>query len=767
MSRQPRRLSYAQGLGLFLITVVAVAAAPRAEDHGYAGSRSCAPCHATEVEAWIGSHHDLAMTEVSEQTVLGDFTDAELTAHGVTSRFFRRDGEWVVHTEGPDGVLHDYRIDYTFGWMPLQQYLIELDNGHIQVLGLAWDSRPAEQGGQRWFHLYPDEPAMGPTHPLHWTARDQTWNYQCADCHSTGVAKGYDPDDDSYRTIWAAIDVACEACHGPAGGHVAEAEAIAAGEIPRWSKNKGLALDLIDRDGGRWLVASETSLPRRSVPRTRHQEMEVCARCHSRRSQIHARPDPRAPFSDGYQLALLEPGLYHADGQIHDEVFVYGSFLQSRMYRAGVTCTDCHDPHSLALKGDGDAVCARCHPAQRYAVASHHHHEPDGPGANCINCHMPQRTYMVIDERADHSLRIPRPDLTLALGTPNACNDCHLERSPHWAQATLVDWYGSQIADRPHFANALHAGRSAKAQAPLELLALATDSTQPGIARATALQLLRDQPLPSQLTAMPALLEDADPLIRHAAVQWLETTGPEVRFRLGMPLLADPIRSVRLEAARILAPLLQYDLSAAQHRRLEAALDDYVAAQKVNAERPEAQLSIGLVELARGHERQARSAYQQALRLDPHFAPAYVNLADLYRKQGADAEAEKTLRAGLERIPEDADLLHSLGLLQVRTNRIDEALASLRRAAEQSPDNPHYAYVYALALQEQGKATQAATVLMDAYRAAPANRDILITLVNQYQRMGDLDTARRFARELTQHWPQDPQAIALAAELDL
>ncbi|NBC49052.1 MAG: tetratricopeptide repeat protein [Gammaproteobacteria bacterium] len=734
---------------------------------GFAGSERCTSCHAAEFELWRGSHHDLAMTRPTDETVLGDFDEAELTAHGVRSRFFRQGDDWFVRADGPDGALRDYRIAYTFGWQPLQQYLIAFPDGRLQALGLAWDSRPAAEGGQRWFHLYPDEPAMGPEHPLHWTSREQTWNYQCADCHSTGLEKGYDLERDAYATTWAEIDVACEACHGPASAHVAQATAAAAGDANAWTRDKGLAVALGETAEVRWLVDPETGLPRRSPPRTSHAETELCARCHSRRGQIHAEQVPGSPLGDRYQLALLDPGLYHADGQILDEVFVHGSFLQSRMYAAGVTCSDCHEPHSLSLKRDGDEVCAQCHPAARYASPEHHHHPTESDGASCIGCHMPQRDYMRIDARADHSLRIPRPDLSIKIGTPNACNTCHRDKTARWALDAVTEWYGTASSRRPHYGEALAAGRDQAVEARSVLVALAQDAAMPGIARATAIERLQPLLQPEQIAGLPALLTDADALVRQAALGWLDVTDAQLRYRLGMPLLEDPIRSVRLTAARVLAPLARYELPDSERLRLDAALDAYRDAQLVNAERPESHLNIGLAEMAQGKVAMARKAYRQALALDPTFAPAYTNLTDLFRALGSDAEAEATLRAGLAAVPEQAALTHSLGLLHIRQHRTQQALTALRRAATLAPENARYAYVYALALEAEGKLDEALKILAAAHLEAPADRDILVALMTISQDAGNRPAAMEFARRLKQRWPDDPQMEALIGELGL
>ena len=735
------------------------------ESPDYVGSQECAKCHEGEYARWHNSHHDLAMTEATDETMLGGFAGTVFTAHGVTSTFYRKNGGYFVRTDGPDGKLHDYRIKYTFGWVPLQQYLIEFPGGRLQCLGIAWDSRPAEQGGRRWFHLYPDE-KIDHKNRLHWTGRDQNWNYQCAECHSTDLQKHYNLETDSFKTTWAEIDVACEACHGPGARHVALAKGQSDGQTATRDSGTGLLVDLKDRGGGVWIIGSGNGVPsRRSVPRTNQTKIETCARCHSRRGQIHAEYSHGKNLGNTHRLSLLEEPLYHSDGQIKEEVYVYGSFIQSSMYRVGVTCTDCHDAHSLRLKAEGNLLCAQCHEAQRYDTVDHHRHPIGSAGATCIACHMPQQTYMVIDERADHSMRIPRPDLSLKLGTPNACNQCHQHKSIQWAVEATNKWYGNALSKRPHFGAALHAGRTGALGASQQLLALSVDLDQPGIARASAVDLLRGYAAPSHLLTVDGLLKDDDPLMRAAAARYLQLADPQTALRLGYPLLTDPIRAVRLAAVRSLARLLAYKLQNAQEQKLTRTLDAYRAAELVNAERAESHLNIGQVEAARGNLTAAQQACMIALRLDTAFVPGYINLADIRRSQGRDHEGERILRKGLQAAPDNADLHHALGLLLVRRAQHGDGLIELKRAASLAPEVARYAYVYAIALNSTGKATDALAVLEAARLAHPADRDILISLVTTNRDHGDPEAAEKYARLLTAHHPDDPQAHLMLQQL--
>jgi predicted CXXCH cytochrome family protein len=396
----------------------------------YAGRDACAGCHAKELTAWRGSDHDLAMQAADEKSVLGDFANAKFTYAGTTSTFSRRDGKFHVNTDGPDGKLADYEIKYTFGVRPLQQYLIEFPGGRMQALSIAWDSRPKAEGGQRWFHLYPGQNIKAGDW-LHWTSGGQNWNFTCAECHSTNLRKGFDARTDVYKTTWSELNVSCEACHGPASNHVAWAKKE--GDWQALASTKGLAIALDERKGASWNPSADTGTARRSAPRSSSRELDTCARCHARAARLSDDYVHGKPPLDTHRLALLDGNLYWNDGQMREEVYNWGSFAQSRMHAQGVTCSDCHDPHSLKLRAPGNAVCAQCHQPAKFDAPSHTHHAAGTPGAACTACHMPTTNYMVVDARHDHSLRVPRPDLSAKLGVPNPCNACHRKETPQWA----------------------------------------------------------------------------------------------------------------------------------------------------------------------------------------------------------------------------------------------------------------------------------------------------------------------------------------------
>jgi predicted CXXCH cytochrome family protein len=733
----------------------------------FVGSEACAGCHRAEAQLWHGSQHQLAMQHADDKSVLGDFGDAIVDHYGVRSRFFRKDGKFFVETDGPDGRLTPFQVQYTFGVEPLQQYLVEFPDGRLQALSLAWDSRPKDRGGQRWFHLYPDE-EIKHDDVLHWTRLNQNWNFMCAGCHSTGVRKNYDAATDRFATSFAEISVGCEACHGQGSQHAGWARAqqswwpFGKSDDPR----KGLLVRFDERDGVVWPIDPNTGNARRNVtPALVRKEVETCGLCHARRGEFSEDWVPGRSLSDTHAVSPLARGLYSADGQMLDEVYDYGSFKQSRMFAAGVTCGDCHEPHAAKLRAPADGVCLQCHAAGTYAAVAHHRHATADPALACASCHMPARTYMVVDIRHDHSFRIPRPDLSVKLGTPNACNDCHRDQAATWAAAAIETWHGPVRKGFQRYAEAFHAARTDHADAAALLAVVAADQNTPGIARATALSELGAHPSSSIIPLARRAFADPDPMVRIGALDMLGNLPASQVWPLASPLLTDSSRGVRMRAASLLAAVPTASQPPADRPRFESAAAEFIAAQRLNADRPEARSALGRFYAQRGLPVDAEAQYKAALRLSPQYVPAAINLADLYRQLGRDPEGEGVLRAAVAGSPRDAGLHHSLGLALTRLKRPAEALSELQRAAELEPERARYAYVYAVGLHSAGRAGEAMTVLKDILARHPGDRETLLALISFSRDAGDISAALEYAERLAGMTPGDRDVTALIENL--
>jgi len=647
---------------------------------GFVGREQCVDCHEEAYELWLGSDHDNAMDIASEETVLGDFNNAELEHDGVTSRFYRRGDGYFVFTEGPGGEMAEFEVRYTFGVEPLQQYLVPFPGGRFQALSVAWDTEE-----QRWFDLYPDA-TFSADDWLHWTRNGQNWNGMCAECHSTNLQKNYDAEQKTFNTTWSEIDVSCEACHGPGSHHVA------------WAEIDPMGRPDVEDYG---LVVHSSGMDNR-------QQVEMCAPCHSRRSEVGDYDHGQADLLENLVPSLLLEGVYHVDGQILEEDYVWGSFVQSKMYQNGIRCNDCHDVHSLALHKEGNELCLQCHQADTYDAYEHHFHQKiyegqPSDGALCVKCHMPEQPFMVVDERADHSLRVPRPDLSLEIGAPNSCNQsgCHNDQSVEWSVEAYTEWYGK--ARKPHFGTVLAAARSSEPGAEVGLQSLVESALYPTIIRATALNLLQAYPSEQTAKVMQRALNDDEALLRHTAVESVTSETPEGLVELLAPLLFDSVRAVRIRTASRLAGVGREYFEPYQREALDKELAEYVAAMRASLDFAATGMNLGNLYLAQGEAEMAERYYRTALEVDDLFFPAKMNLAILLSQQGKNEETEQLLREVLQAYPDQYEASYSLALLLVGLNRGDEALAFLAQASEGMPQRARVHYNYGLLLAQMGE----------------------------------------------------------------
>ncbi len=611
----------------------------------YVGTKTCAECHEAEMEAWKDSHHALAWTFANEENVLGDFGSSTFSHKSEDWYFSKDENDFVVETKSEDGEETTYKVIGVAGIAPLQQYLVDIGDGHIQALDIAWDIE-----NERWYHLYPDQD-LPPGDGLHWTGPYKNWNARCAECHATGFEKNYNPASRRYQSRAEEIGVGCEACHGPAEAHLAWARD---GETDLSTYGEGL---------------TELGFTIDTAAEDPEVQIQQCAGCHSRREPFqNGNPLPGTPFHDAYRLSLLREGLYHPDGQILDEVYVYGSFLQSKMYANGVRCSDCHDVHTAEIKADDNSLCTQCHsPAgdDRFSTLrkavyddpGHHFHEPGSEGAQCKSCHMIERVYMGIDGRRDHSFRIPRPDLTETTGAPNACNDCHDDQSAQWAAAEIEKHFLDSENRGFHHGELFHQAWNGDSSTFAALMELAQDDSAADIVRASALDILQRAEDPQIAAQAVDLLKDDSPLVRSAAIVLQRAAPPTERVQRLSPLLSDPVSSVRMAAARefLNAPIARMPPNLEQAYR--SALDEWRAGLAMRADFPETHMVLGGTALVMRNLQAAEMAFRRTVDMDPQLVQAWSMIVRILDAQGNRESAKAALDSALEANPEDPGLL--------------------------------------------------------------------------------------------------------------
>ncbi|SHO51202.1 tetratricopeptide repeat protein [Desulfopila aestuarii] len=711
----------------------------------FAGTDACKECHQDAYKKWQGSDHDRAMAVANDDTVAGDFNNVTFTDpyNGKISRFFRENGKFMVETEGPDGKPDIFTISYTFGFYPLQQYLVPFPGGRLQCLTIAWDVEK-----KCWYRVPPYE-VTDHTDWLHWTRGGQTWNVMCAECHSTRLQKDYDVKSESYNTSWFEINVGCEACHGPAAQHV------------EWAK-----LPVMGRP-----ETANYALNRDTHNLPTEKQIAICAPCHSRRYQLADNTHMPGELLDLMVPALLAEDLYHADGQIKEEVYVYGSFIQSKMYRHGVRCNDCHDAHSLKTHKTNNELCTQCHQATAYDSKDHHFHEKTykgeaSKGYLCVSCHMPGQNYMGIDYRPDHSLRIPRPDLTRKIGTPNACStsECHGDKGLEWVEESYTKWYGQ--SRKRHYGEAIAAGRKGAPEANSQLTAVIEDPLQPAIVRATALSLLGNYQEPQTLKILKKELNSDEPLLRHTALRLLDQPDEETALKLIAPKLYDPVKAVRLESAVKLASFPRERLREDDLQTMQQNLDEYRQAMEYNADFAPQRYNIANLERDLGNPEKAIDLYLAALRIDNQFIPAKVNLAMEYNRLGKNEDAEKLLQEVVTQEPEMYRIQYSLGLLLSEMNKYDEAALHLELAADGMPYYSRARYNYALVLLKLERWQQGAEALEKAVLQDPDVTEYFVTLTNLYFNFRMNNQARALAEKVLQLSPDNASAKELLRMMD-
>ncbi|KAE9640721.1 tetratricopeptide repeat protein [Pseudomonas sp. PB103] len=679
--------------------------------------QQCQGCHTEQVKDWQGSHHQLAMQAANTETMLGDFNNVTFKAEKDTTRFLRKGDEYWVNTPGIDGKNADFKVAYTFGIAPLQQYLLDVGEGRLQALGVAWDTEK-----HRWFHLYPGQ-GVNFKNPLHWSKPSQNANFMCVECHTTGFKRNFDAASNTFNSQWNSLGVGCQACHGAASNHL------------EWTKKKG---DLIHQGFDVDLKDKNAAV-----------EIETCARCHARRAPLGDGYTVGKRLMDDYLPSTLTRELYALDGKIKDEVFEHGSFLQSKMFDKGVRCSNCHNPHSNELKAPGNAVCLQCHntagktsgegvdgiglQAKNYDSIEHTRHTLGQPGSQCVDCHMPGKFYMGNDLRHDHSFSIPNPERAQKLGTPDACLTCHQGKAGDKVTAQFKLWSASTAPQAPRYDESLWLIRNGQPGAADALYEQLQRSDLPAIQRATLLAELPMYPSEQALKLATQGLKNSQPQVRESAVRAISAfLPPPERAPLLLPLLGDQVKAVRIVAARDLLGVARSNALGAAQAHWESAIAEYEAVQKSLLERAEANLNLAMLYQASGRGSEVEDLLRAALKRDPDFYPALVTLVQWLEANGRGQEAQQLLADSLKDHPDAALLQHTQGLSLIRAGKAAEAMSALKKAAQLEPQNAQYGYVLAVALHESGKVDEACEILEGLLKVQPANRNARLSLIQWY-----------------------------------
>uniref|UniRef100_UPI003421B288 tetratricopeptide repeat protein n=1 Tax=Winogradskyella sp. TaxID=1883156 RepID=UPI003421B288 len=695
-------------------------------DSHFLGDNNCKECHIKEFKDWQGSHHDKAMQIADSFSVLAGFNGEKFTSQGITSHFYKKDNAFYANTEGPDGKYHDYKVIYTFGITPLQQYIVQFPDGHYQCLRTAWDSVE-----NKWFDLYPDFKVVH-SEWLHWSRGGLNWNNMCADCHSTNVRKNYNQETHSYDTKYAIINVNCEACHGPGKQHVED----------------------VNRLGDSYTSTGTMHMTLDTKPK---ELVDQCARCHMRREQYSTNFNFEGTMFDHYFPQVLNDRLYYPDGQILDEVYVYGSFVQSKMYQNNVTCNNCHNSHSLKLKFEGNTLCAQCHLPEKYDTPKHYFHKEDTEASQCINCHMTGKYYMGNDFRRDHSFRIPRPDLSLKYGSPNACTGCHEDKDDKWAWEEFKKQYGE--VDSIHFSEKLAPGIVHEPNAHIGLAELMNDKTQPEMARASAVRALSNYNAENLIEQYLALLNDESPLVRGTTIDVLSEVNTNDYAAYFLPLLEDSKRSVRVKAFYGLGGLTEFQIPEKYKSSYQKVKKEFFNHLNTNSDFVGGRIKKAIYYIKKGDLERGIEGYESALEIDNTNNQIRLDLANLYYRNHNVLKAEETFKTITEQEPEFGPVYYSLALLYAELNRTDDAIVQMQNAVNYMPDNTRAYYNLSLLYGKKQDSKNAEQTLINGLKIDANNESLLYALAYHYSNTSQTNKAKNILSKLVNLYPNNTQYL--------
>ncbi|GAA0784128.1 MULTISPECIES: ammonia-forming cytochrome c nitrite reductase subunit c552 [Pseudomonadati] len=709
-------------LALFFITALISNKSIAIEN--YIGNKSCGDCHQSEVINWQQSHHAKAMLPANDDNVLGDFNQ---------TRFESKDG-WTVFSKDPAGYYIEtgqngktgkrYKVPYVFGYHPLQQILVDIGGGRLQAYTVAWDARKKADGGQRWYNLY--ENTHIPNSPFDWQGQFNNWNARCAQCHSTNLKRGFNENTKHYNTTFSEVNVSCEACHGSAEKHV-----NLSSEAQQTTANSGFKKPLHKKSN--WVFKPGKVIAERtdtSMLSLGNSQLDHCAACHSRRTSLTDSNDP-GEYSQHYIPRLAVPDLYHNDGQILDEVFVYGSFSQSKMATAGVVCSNCHEPHSGKVLAVDNSLCAQCHLSTEFDTPQHTLHKASSAGALCIDCHMPSTRYMGVDDRRDHAFRIPNPWVSEQLGTSDVCLGCHQDKDSKWSQQQLEHKKASVFGRFDDIGSALLLNQTDPTKGQANIAKLVLDPSQPPMRRAVLLSHL-DMSKVENMQVLNEAANSEESLVKLGVIDVLERSPQQLQLQVGFGLLYDDHKNVRLKAIQLLAPAFRGQLPEKAQQPMQDALLEAVITYQQQQDLLSAQIALADLAYKIGDLEQAQLQYQKAILIQPSFLPSKLNLASVYRETNQLDKAQVLLEEILTIEPKHPMALHNLGLIYVIKRNWLKALESLKQAKHIEPENARFAFVYVLALEGSG----------------------------------DKITALQEVAELEQRTPGDPALKALRARLE-
>jgi tetratricopeptide (TPR) repeat protein len=682
------------------------------------------------------------------QPYTAEFAQKELTPRG--NEIKMGSSSYRADISGPDGLVRErgaggekkYRIEHVLGGKNVYYFLTPLEKGRLQTLPVAYDVQKKE-----WF----DTAASGIRHfpggqtgeQVDWKDSAYTFNTSCHGCHVSQLSSNYDLETDTYTTTWAEPGINCEACHGPSAEHNRVFREAPEGQKPQDVK----------------IISWKSFTP--------EQKNAACSICHAKMSPITATFAPGDRFFDHFDMATVEDPDFYPDGRDLGENYTYTSWMMSPCAKAGkLHCVTCHTSsgrYRFKAEEKANDACMPCHENHVKNAPAHTHHQEGSTGNKCISCHMPMTSFARMN-RTDHSMLPPAPAATMAFQSPNACNLCHADKDAAWADKYVREWrardYQAPLLKR---ASLVDAGRRRDWKQLPAMLDYIGGKDRDEI---FATSLIRMVASSGDARIAPVLIEaikDTSPLVRAAAADGLQHVPTREAVQALADATGDELRLVLVRAASSLAVYPDFPLDEADRSRVEAANKEHLASLTARPDQWSSHYNLGNYHLNRGDLEPAISSYETALKLEPRAVLAMVNESMAHAQTGDNQKADELLQKALKVAPSNPAANFNMGLLKAERNdpkgaeqylqealkadpqmaqaaynlciiasrdkdRIDEAVAWCRQAADLRPREPKYAYTLAFYLNQKGDRDEAARTLRAIVETYPGYKDAQVLL---------------------------------------
>ena len=739
-----KKLSWVLLLGVILSFTVSCSKKPDSQntENEYVGSGSCIECHQKFYDLWSPSHHGKAMQPINAEFIKNEniLNSEDFSLEGKIYNVTIGDST-ITMIEKDGNKTTSFDVVWVLGGKNVFYFLTPLEKGKLQTIPLAYNLN-----NKAWYNNpmsalrhFPEGPV---DQALPWRDRMYNFNTSCYSCHVSQLESNFDLANDSYQSTWKEPGINCETCHGPSGNHVRIFKNAKEGEV---QKELGLiSTKVFTADQHNW----------------------SCAPCHAKMHPITSSYMPGDRFFDNYDLTVLDNTDFYPDGRDLGENYTYTGWLMNECKNnEEFHCVMCHTSSGRdRFKNNPNDACKSCHAERVADVVAHSGHKAGSTGAVCINCHMPKTVFGAMN-RSDHSFRPPMPEATIRFKSPNACNMCHTDKTPEWANSIVKQRKnGNYQEETMKWAELLREARLGDWKRLDKILEHIAKEDLNEVVIASFVRTLDNCDKEQKWSTIINALKSKSPLVRSSAAAGLNgNVSAEAKTAL-LQALNDEYRLVSISAASSMALFPKDRFTIDESQLVAKVTQEYLKSVVTRPDDWSSHYNLGIFYQNQGDANKALDSYETAARLYPESLMPLINSSVLYSYVGNTAKAEENLQKVIKIDPENEAANLNLGLLLAEQGRINEAEQALRTALRVNPKQAVAAYNLSVLTAQQniGEAIDFARTAADAM---PEDPKYAYTLAFYQMQNNQKAEAIKTLNGLLKRHPEYVSAVSFLADI--